>query len=290
MSVSRITVTLCFAAGLGAVLAAVAAASALGSAGAPALTAAQRAQVQQVNFVSSCRFSHSSNDDPIVFPGQAGRSHHHSFVGNRTTNAFSTLDSLLAGESTCDRKGHTAAYWIPSLIVNGTPVMPLGSTIYYRRRTLEPVRAFPQDFRMIAGDSLATAPQDRGVTFWNCGVEGGVAPSSTVPTCPDGRRTSLRLHVTFPACWDGRSLDSADHRSHVRYADRGRCPATHPVAVPAITVIYRYPAIPGGSSVALASGGQFSGHADFVNAWHPGRLQGLVSSCLNALRHCGRGN
>lgn len=290
MPVRRITVAFSFALGLGAALAAVAGASSLGSAEAPGLSAAQRAQLQQVNFVNACGFSHASNDDPIVFPGEVGRSHHHSFVGNRTTNAFSTLDSLLAGESTCDRKGHTAAYWMPSLVVNGTPVMPLGSTIYYRRRTLERVRPFPQDFRMIAGDSLATAPQDKRVTFWNCGVEGGVAPSSTVPTCPDGRRTSLRLHVTFPACWDGRSLDSPDHRSHVRYADRGRCTATHPVAVPAVTVVYRYPAIPAGASVALASGGQFSGHADFVNAWHRGTLQSLVSRCLNALRHCGRGS
>ena len=33
-----------------------------------------------VNFVSVCRFSHRAPDDPIVYPGQPGLSHDHSFV------------------------------------------------------------------------------------------------------------------------------------------------------------------------------------------------------------------
>ena len=39
----------------------------------------------------------------------------------------------------------------------------------------------------------------------------------------------------------------------------------------------------------LASGGQYSGHADFFNAWNQATLQGLVTGCLNALRHCQQG-
>ena len=35
---------------------------------------------------------------------------------------------------------------------------------------------------------------------------------------------------------------------------------------------------------------QFSAHADFFNAWKQGQLTRLVNSCLNALRHCARGN
>jgi hypothetical protein len=99
----------------------------------------------------------------------------------------------------------------------------------------------------------------------------------------------LRLHVNFPSCWDGRNLDSADHKSHMAYAVRGSCPASHPVALPAISVIFRYP-ITGGSMVTLASGGQYSAHADFFNAWRQGTLTSLVNRCLNALRHCQQGN
>jgi hypothetical protein len=71
------------------------------------------------------------------------------------------------------------------------------------------------------------------------------------------------------------------------YAVRNACPATHPVEVPQITQIYRYPSR-GGEGFTLASGGQFSAHADFVNAWRTGALKRLVDDCLNALVHCGR--
>ena len=116
----------------------------------------------------------------------------------------------------------------------------------------------------------------------------GVPRSNTVPTCPDARTAGLRLHVLFPDCWNGRSLDSADHQSHTAYSFRGVCPASHPVAVPAIALIYRY-AVAGGPRVELSSHGQFSAHADFFNAWQPGELERLVGSCLSALRHCARG-
>jgi Domain of unknown function (DUF1996) len=245
-------------------------------------------QLQGVNFVSSCMFSHMAMDDPIVYPRQPGVSHDHSFVGNTTTNAFSTLRTLRAGSSTCKRGGETAAYWMPTLLLNGQMVAPSGATIYYRRKTLAPIRAFPAGFKMIAGNRSATSPQGMQITFWNCGAASTVPASTDVPTCPNTRAQSLRLHVNFPSCWDGIHRDSADHKSHVAYPVRGACPATHPVAVPAISLIYRYP-ITGGSSVTLSSGGRYSAHGDFFNAWRQGTLVSLVNNCLNALRHCARG-
>lgn len=248
-----------------------------------------RLGVRGVNFVSSCRFSHRAPDDPIVFPGKPGLSHDHSFVGNVSTNAYSTLASLRASATTCRRPADTAAYWMPTLLVANQPVAPIRATVYYRRRTIAPVRPFPPGLEMIAGNSHSTTPQDLHVTFWNCGAEGGVPPSSSVPTCSDGGPGSgLRLHVNFPSCWDGTSLDSSDHQSHMAYAVRGVCPASHSVAVPALSVIFRYP-VAGGASVALSSGGQYSGHADFFNAWNQPALARLVDGCLNAFRHCGRG-
>src|SRR5207249_7599696 len=87
-----------------------------------------------VNFVSTCRFSHRAPDDPIVFPGHPGFSHDHSFVGNTTTDAFSTLASLQAGSTTCRRIGDKAGYWMPTLADNATPVGPNVATVHYRRR------------------------------------------------------------------------------------------------------------------------------------------------------------
>lgn len=255
----------------------------------PPITATSLEQLKGVNFVSGCGFSHRLNDDPIVYPGQPGAAHDHSFVGNRTTNAFSTYKSLIAGGTTCKREGDTAAYWMPTLYVDGTPVRPRGATVYYRRKTLKPVRPFPAGFRAIAGMTHATMPQPKRVTFWNCGANGGVPASSDVPTCPDTMANGLRLHVNFGSCWDGTRLDSPDHMSHLAYPKAGACPATHPVPVPAVTVIFRYPSA-GGPGVTLASGGTYSGHADFVNTWHQPTLRRLVADCLNQLRHCAQGD
>jgi hypothetical protein len=247
-----------------------------------------RADLQGVNFVENCRFSHRGPDDPIVFPGRPGASHEHTFVGNRSTNAFSTYSSLRSSGTTCKRADDTAAYWVPMLNEGATAMPPESATIYYRRGTFAPVTTFPNNLRMIAGDATATAPQGMNVTFWSCGVLSGVPPSSTVPTCPESRGSFLRLHIRFPSCWDGRRLDSPDHKSHMAYATRKGCPSTHPISVPAITQIYRYPTR-GGDGFSLASGGQFSAHADFVNTWQPAALKTLVDSCLNALVHCGQG-
>jgi hypothetical protein len=247
-----------------------------------------RADLVGVNFVEHCRYSHQAPDDPIVYPGTPGASHQHTFVGNRSTNAFSNYGSLRSSGTTCLKRDDTAAYWVPALYQGSAPVLPVAATVYYRRGTLAKVQPFPNDLRMIAGDAKATAPQGLGITFWSCGVASGAGRSADVPTCPDTAGSSLRLHIRFPECWDGRRLDSADHKSHMAYALRGRCPSTHPIAVPQITQIYRYPTR-GGTGFSLASGGTYSAHADFVNAWKPNALRRLVDDCLNALVHCGRG-
>jgi len=245
-----------------------------------------RADLVGVNFVENCRYSHQAPDDPIVFPGSPGASHQHTFVGNRTTSAFSSYGSLRSGETTCRRQDDTAAYWVPALYQGTTEILPLAATVYYRRGTPAEVSPFPNNFRMIAGDAKATSPQGMGITFWSCGVASGLGRSVEVPTCPETRGSFLRLHIRFPECWDGRQLDSPDHKSHTAYAVRGQCPSTHPVELPQITQIYRY-ASRGGEGFSLASGGVYSAHADFVNAWKPGALRKLVTNCLNALVHCG---
>ncbi len=250
--------------------------------------ALSRLDLVGVNFVENCRYSHQAPDDPIVYPGKPGASHQHTFVGNSTTSAFSSFGTLRAGATTCMRADDTAAYWVPALYQGTTPILPIAATVYYRRGTLAEVNPFPNNLRVIAGDAKATSPQGMRVTFWSCGIASGVDRSETVPTCPNTRGAFLRLHIRFPECWDGRRLDSADHKSHMAYATRAGCPSTHPVEVPQITQIYRYPTR-GGEGFSLASGGIYSAHADFVNSWKPSALRELVDNCLNALVHCGRG-
>src|SRR5918999_5312248 len=217
-------------------------------------------------FAIGCAFSHRNQDDPIVFPGQRGRSHDHTYFGNRSTNASSTPPSLrAAGETTCRLRADPAAYWAPTLFVGGRAVEPFGAIAYYVRRTLDPVQAFPANLKVIAGSAAARSPQARRVTFWSCTGRSGVGAVSEIPACP--ARTRLLLQVNFPNCWDGRRLDSANHQSHMAYADAGVCPSTHPVEVPQLRLLIGYPTT-GGGSAELSSVGDFSAHADFVNAWN----------------------
>jgi Domain of unknown function (DUF1996) len=229
-------------------------------------------------FAVRCAFSHRNNDDPIVFFGRRGVSHEHTFFGNNGTNASSTPATLRGGSTSCRLAADTSAYWVPTLLADGKPVTPVGATVYYIRRTFADVQAFPAGLKVVAGNSSATAAQSQRVTYWTCGRE----RSRTVPTCERGFRSALHLVVKFPNCWDGTSLDSDNHQNHLAYSTAGNCPASHPVAVPALAVVVRYPVVSG--SIILSSGGQVSGHADFVNAWDQPTLERLVGRFLNGDR------
>jgi hypothetical protein len=243
-----------------------------------------------IQFISVCGFSHRGPDDPIVYPNRPGVSHDHTFVGNTSTDAFSTPTSLRAAGTTCSRRGDTAAYWAPTLLFRGSPVVPVDAIVYYRRTSNAKVRPFPFGLRMVAGNSHAFTPQSFIVTAWDCGDATDVPRSSTIPLCPTG--SNLRLRVNFPDCWDGKNLDSLDHQRHMAYSSGGRCPRSHPVPVPAISLILRYPtpAANGPTDAYLASGGQLSAHADFINSWDEVALTKLVNNCLNKYRHCGTGS
>ena len=247
----------------------------------------------------ACSFSHRNHDDPIVFPRQPGRSHDHTFFGNRSTNAFSTPASLRKHRRTsCGprpplsrrRIGDSAAYWAPTLFDRGRVVKPLGLQAHYVRRTHARVDPFPARLKMIAGDMNSRSPQRRRVTSWSCAdwpnvleprEDPGSKRGSRIPYC-DSTDGILRLQVNFPNCWDGSRLDSANHKSHMAYSAQGACPRSHPVEVPALTlfVYYDYGSASGPSS-ELSSGGQFSAHGDFVNAWNQRKLAGLVNTYLN---------
>ena len=98
----------------------------------------------------------------------------------------------------------------------------------------------------------------------------------------------------FPGCWDGTNIDSANHRSHLAFADAtsGQCPAGF-VAIPQLRISISY-AIPRPVQIkgqfALDSFPEenhnpFSDHNDFVNVNSTGQMA-KIAACINDGRRC----
>ena len=214
-------------------------------------------------FIVVCGASHRNDDDAIALPGQPGRSHNHTYVGNRSTDARSTPESLrVRVRTTCEPTADASAYWVPTLYSRGRAVVPLVALVYYVRRTTATVQPVPAGLEIIAGNARAMRPQSPDVAYWTCGSPLATAVRFPhVPNCAVSR--GVNLTVSFPDCWDGRRLDSPDHKRHMAYSRNRRCPGSHPVAVPTMRLLVVYPAVRGGT---IASG-RYSAHADFMNGW-----------------------
>jgi hypothetical protein len=193
-------------------------------------------------FRSRCDFSHMNYDDAVLYYGQPGKAHLHTYFGNTGTNANSTSASLLSsGSSTC--AGGTfnrSAYWIPTMIdtASGRPIAPNDDRsvynsdleIYYKvgyqgvgYRDIKP---FPNGLQMIAGNqaSATSEPQrarngEYPVTYY---CEGAAATDRTrnneglgIPVCTSGQ--VLVMDIDFPQCWDGVNLRAVNGRSHIEY-------------------------------------------------------------------------
>lgn len=257
-------------------------------------------------FHVDCGFSHQLTDDPIVFFGMPGASHAHDFFGAATTNAFSTPATLRAGATSCvrtdARKGDTdrSGYWVPALYVDGREVRAAAMAAYYstgvrRRAAIEP---FPPGLKMLAG-SAPGGPQEvdaERVWAYLCPAGTVSAGSATeAPTCATNR---MDLNLRFPDCWNGRDLDSPDHKSHMAYSRKvsaaaraATCPRTHPRMMPRLQITLRYPTAGGpGVRLGTTSGAINSAHADFMNGWTRGSQETLVRGCLVADTYCGGGD
>jgi hypothetical protein len=254
------------------------------------------------DFRTVCDFSHMSFDDPIVYPGQPGMSHLHAFFGNSGVNANSTASSIAnTGNSTC--RGGTinrTGYWVPAMIdtKDGTPLTPSTLIVYYKTAYLVPgpsVKALPQGLRMIAGDSKGSTPQLYPTAFKCISPVTGEGPAATpsIPNCPVGQ--TLWQVIIFPSCWDGVNLDSPDHKSHMAYANGGKCPTTHPVNVPEVTQSVLYPVTEANAplrwrlssdnySSSLPAG--YSSHADWFNGWKPDVMDVWIKNCEQAAADC----
>ncbi|AFU97527.1 hypothetical protein M5M_01500 [Simiduia agarivorans SA1 = DSM 21679] len=219
----------------------------------------------------NCDFSHSSYNDPIVYPGQENAAHLHRFYGNMLVDHMLTTESLLSsGDSSCQGgELNRSAYWVPALLAplydpdtgeraldaDGEPAWQTvpavvgndeeAHEIFYYSAGIDDLSAIqpvPAGLRMIAGKATTQpeAPQDTSIVRWHCqSWESDDAEnpqfSATIPECVAPDR--VRMDIFFPSCWNGEDLDSADHQSHMAYpiSEGGpngtRCPESHPVAV-----------------------------------------------------------
>jgi hypothetical protein len=239
-------------------------------------------------FSIRCDLSHRANDDPIVYPGQRGAAHSHDFFGNRSTDAGSDYGSMMEGATSCDLEADTAGYWVPTLLrPDGTPVRVRFMFAYYRDLPVfaGAPTAFPSDFRMIAGYPAVQTGTDK-MLGWSCSDSDPWM--ATPPNC--GSRF-VKLHLVFPSCWEGESLDTPDHRSHVSYPVGGHCPDSHPVKLPRLSMHITYD-VHDGTGYSLSSDEMTgathgrSAHGDFWNTWDQDGLEATVAECLQPGTSC----
>ena len=298
-----------------------------------AQTCGQPAASAKPDVVGAFRFECGAGqllrDDPIAFPGQPGASHLHQFYGNLGANASSTFQSLrTSGLSTCGGSANPlnrSGYWTPAMLDGkGNVVRPDLIAEYYKRRPVtdpivsDPTNAqfqgyaqpMPNGIRWIVGfDMNSGSNPQAGSTYWNC-----TGPGSVPGHYPDIPTALTQGHCTVgdqllaitdaPDCWDGKNLDSADHRSHVAYAGYGswgylKCPAGYPFVIPVnhLAVFYSiaagddptkwslssdsmYPSLPAGSTL----------HSDFFAAHDNVEEATWTAACINQLLTCSGGD
>jgi hypothetical protein len=284
-----------------------------------------------------CGAGQVAYDDPIVYPGQPGKAHLHQFYGNLAAGANSTYTSLrTTGNSTCGDPSNPAAvnrsgYWMPAMLDGaGNVVKPEYVAIYYKRLPASDPRCtrsnpgaegdcvgIPTGLRFITGYNMATGTQDAHPFFYCQNSDNGTikAVSSTlhdnisqvIADCPVGAR--LTLNISAPDCWDGKNLDTADHRSHVAFGSYVwdaakaqsyyRCDDAHPYVMPQLAIIafYTVDANFAANKWHLSSDEMVPGalpgttfHADYWEAWSPTVRDTWLASCINGHLNCAGGD
>jgi hypothetical protein len=173
----------------------------------------------------------------------------------------------------------------------GAIVRPAAVLIEYRGNPIGQVTPMPRFLRALTGDAKPTSRGPANArNSWTCsGVTDRL--SDRYPICPAGSAVQ-RVH-DFPGCWNGRDVDSANHRAHLAFADRAGACQPGFVAIPQvrITISYDIPrAVQERGQYALDSFPEenhnpFSDHDDFVNV-NSVRQMKKIAACLNTGRRC----
>jgi hypothetical protein len=249
--------------------------------------------------------NHHNPDNFIVAPGVSNGAHHvHDYVGNLSTDGFSTDQSLAAAGTTCKGNDKSAYFW-PVLRTRGktgadvhepggspdgnigTILRPASVTLEFRGNAKSKVRAMPKFLRVITGDAKAgTNGLTNARAAWTCtGFEDRT--TTKYPICPQGSRVERILD--FASCWDGKNTDSTNHRSHIVFPKNDGSCWQKTVAVPQLRMVLTYD-IPAKSLFSLDTFPEqkhnpLTDHADFTNVM-PDSLMRLAVDCLNTGRNC----
>jgi hypothetical protein len=269
------------------------------------------------SFVSRCgtnQNKHQNPDNFIVAPGVTNGAHHtHDYVGNLSTDGFSTDQSLLAAGTTCQGGDKSTYYW-PVLrsrtkadaaqadqsatdLNIGTIQRPATATLQFRGNPVSKVTAMPQFLKIITGDAKAgTNGVANAKAAWSCTGFTNRVTTDKYPLCPAGSKV-MRI-LDFASCWDGKNIDSANHRSHIVFPDAttGACPAGTK-AVPQLHMTLTYNGLQR-SQAQIAQGLLFAvdsfpeqlhnpvtDHADFENVM-PANLMNRAVGCINRGQRC----
>jgi hypothetical protein len=259
------------------------------------------------SFVARCGLpnGHRNSDNFMVTPGKRnGAQHVHNYVGNLSTDADSTDDSLHAAGTSCDRDNKSTFFWpvVRDTSQQGNDADSDGGgrdgnfgkilqektvDLRFLGNSEEKVIAMPDDLTIIMGDAKAkTNGSTNAKAQWTCtGFENRV--TDKYPLCPAG--SDLVRILEFPSCWDGKNLDSADHRSHVAFpGDDGRCGDGFK-AIPRLRETLTYNR-PNGRNFALDTfpdqqHDPSTDHADFMNIVSDD-VGKLAADCINSGRNC----
>ncbi len=250
-----------------------------------------------------CEVSHFSYDDPIVYPGEPDMSHLHMFFGNTAADANSTYSSLrTTGGSTCEGGPiNRTAYWVPAMFDGNGQVVAAETIVVYYKGGASGGSLARHAGSDPAGAAAAARPADgrrcarRAHRVGSARTARALAPRS--PTAVRRARTSS-ARSEFPSCWDGRNLDSANHRSHMAYKSYvngiHQCPSSHPVALVEISEKIFYPAAPDigtwsiSSDMGAAPGSTL--HADWFGAWDPTVMMRWHNNCIIGMRNGNNGD
>jgi len=174
----------------------------------------------------------------------------------------------------------------------GGIVRPAKVLIEYRGNATSKVVAMPKFLRALTGDAkpISRGPANARAT-WTCsGFTDRLADK--YPICPAGQQ--VQRVQDFPGCWDGKNIDSTNHRDHVAFADTntGTCKQGF-VAIPQLRITLSYD-IPRDVQVngqyALDSFPEedhnpFSDHNDFINVNSAQTMQ-KIATCINKGKTC----
>jgi hypothetical protein len=244
-------------------------------------------------------------DNLVGDPGDPGGAHHfHDYVGNVSTNAQSTDQSLAAAATTCPDGDKSAYYWPvlresgrggpPSLDDDadhnmGQILVPSSVLLEYRGSPVSSVVPMPEFLRATTGNAhgFTAGGVNTDHLQWTCsGARDRVARQ--YPRCAPGQQV-VRI-FDMPSCWNGKATDSTNHRMHLVFPDStGACQSgTFPV--PQLHMEISYTVAPGSDytidSFPEERHSPISDHGDYVDVM-PDSLMAEVVSCINSGQHCG---